>query len=196
MSLVKGGQQNLTNVQLLLLILMQRVLGNSLERLFDVDGFLCGRLEVRNVPFGLAPGHRAFLGDLPLVLLHIDLVAQYDEGEVLGVTGACLDEELVPPTVQGLERLGAVDVINKDAAVRAAIERDTEGLESFLAGSIPQLLVIGNKLDAFILRRWRSRRRRDLHLHSNQPVIDHDFLRQTGGGLRLVNLTRDPEEGK
>jgi len=127
------------NVQLLLLILMQGVLGNSLERLLDVDGLLRGRLKVRNVALGLAPGHRAFLGDLPLILLHIDLVAQHDEGEVLGVPGAGLDEELVPPTVQGLKRLCAVDVVNEDAAVRAAIERDTEGLESFLTGGIPQL---------------------------------------------------------
>jgi len=132
---------------------MQRVLGDSLERLLDVDGLLGGRLEVRNVALGLAPGHRAFLGDLPLILLHIDLVPQHDEGEVLGIPGASLDEELVPPAVQGLERLGTVDVVNEDTAIRATIERDTEGLESLLTGSIPQLSITGNILDPNIP--WR-----------------------------------------
>ena len=116
-----------------------------------VDGLLCGRLKVGNVTLGLAPGHCAFLGDLSLILLHIDLVAQHDEGEVLGISGASLDEELVPPTVQGLERLGAVDVVNEDAAVCAAVECDTERLESFLAGGIPQLSITGNTLDPYIL---------------------------------------------
>ena len=118
---------------------MQGVLSNSLERLLDIDGLLCGSLEVGDVTLGLTPGHCAFLGYLPLILLHIDLVAQHDKWEVLRIPGAGLDKELVPPTVQGLERLGAVDVVNEDTAVRTAVERDTEGLESFLSGSVPQL---------------------------------------------------------
>ena len=130
---------------------MQSVLGNGLECLLDVDGLLCGSLKIGNVTLGLAPGHCAFLSDLPLILLHIDLVAQHDEGEVLGVPGAGLDEKLVPPTVQGLERLGAVDVVNEDAAVCTAVERDTEGLESLLTGSIPQLPITGNILDPYVL---------------------------------------------
>ena len=121
--------------------------------MLNVDGLLCGRLEVGNVAFGLAPGHCAFLGDLPLVLLHIDLVSQHDEREVLGVPGTGLNEELIPPTVQGLKRLGTVDVINKDTAVCTTIERDTEGLEPLLAGSIPQLSITGNILDPYILGR-------------------------------------------
>ena len=133
---------------------MQGVLGDSLERLLDVDGLLCRCLKVRDVALGLTPGHCAFLGDLPLILLHIDLVAQHDEGEVLGVPGASLDEELVPPTVQSLERLGAVDVVNEDAAVCATVEGDTERLESLLSSSIPQLSTIGNILDPYILGRF------------------------------------------
>jgi len=159
---------------------MQSVLGNSLERLLDVDCLLCRRLKVRNVALGLAPGHRAFLGDLSLVLLHIDLVTQHDEGEVLRVPGASLDEEFVPPTVQGLERLGAVDVVNEDTAVGAAIKRDTEGLESLLTGSIPQLSITGNILDPSIPERPCGWRRQDPYLHGNQPVIHHDFLCQAG----------------
>lgn len=137
---------------------MQGVLGDGLERLLHIDGFLGGSLEVRDVPLRLTPGHRAFLGDLPLILLHIDLVSQYDEGEVLGVTRAGLNEELVPPTVQSLERLGAVDVVHEDTAVRSTVERDAQGLESFLTRSIPQLSITGIILDQYTLRRPRSRR--------------------------------------
>jgi hypothetical protein len=116
---------------------MQSVLGNGLERLLDIDGLLRGSLKVGDVTLGLAPGHCTFLGNLPLILLHINLVTQHDEGEILRIPGAGLDEELVPPTVQCLERLGTVDVIYEDTAVRTAVERDTKGLESFLAGSVP-----------------------------------------------------------
>ena len=105
--------------------------------MLDIDGLLCRRLKVRDVALGLAPGHRAFLSYLPLVLLHIDLVPQHDEGEVLRIPWAGLDEELVPPTVQGLERLGAVDVVNEDTTIRTAVESDAEGLESFLTSSVP-----------------------------------------------------------
>lgn len=159
---VKGGAQFsrtsiekafTSHVQLLFLILMQCVLSDCLESLLDIDGLLCGRLKVGDIPFGLAPSHRAFLGYLPLVLFHIDLVAQHDEREVLRVPRASLNEELISPTVQGLERLGAVDVINEDAAVRTAVERDTEGLESLLTSSVPQLLITGNILLLYIW--WR-----------------------------------------
>ena len=54
-------RQNCVILQLLLSLLLQRVLGNRLERLLDVDGLLCRGLEVRDVAFRLAPGHCAFL---------------------------------------------------------------------------------------------------------------------------------------
>lgn len=50
-----------------------------------------------------------------------------------------LYEELVPPVVQALEALLLVDVIDKDAAIRASVERDTQALEPFLAGCVPDL---------------------------------------------------------
>ena len=53
--------------------------------------------------------------------------------------GPHLNEELVPPAVERLEALGAVDVVDKDAAVGAAVEGDAEGLEAFLAGRVPEL---------------------------------------------------------
>ena len=44
----------------------------------------------------------------------------------------CLDEELVAPAVERLEGGGDGDVVDEDAAVGAAVESDTEGLESLL----------------------------------------------------------------
>jgi hypothetical protein len=52
---------------------------------------------------------------------------------------AHLDQELVPPPVERLEALGAVDVVDQDAAVRAAIECHAERLEAFLSGGVPEL---------------------------------------------------------
>ena len=133
--------------QLVILLLLQRVLGNGLECLLNVDSLLRRRLEVRNVALGLAPSHGTLLGDLQrsatvvetlsdrhrarktylsLVLLHINLVAEDDEGEVLRVMWTSLNEELVPPAVESLERLGAVDVVDEYTAVRAAIERNAQ----------------------------------------------------------------------
>ena len=48
-------------LQWLLKLLLQRVLGDRLERLLDVDGLLCGSLEIRDVTFRLTPSHRTFL---------------------------------------------------------------------------------------------------------------------------------------
>jgi hypothetical protein len=109
---------------LLLSLLLQCILGDRLERLLDVDGLLCRSLEIRDVAFRLAPGHCAFLcylnservsgcgynsavrvAYLSLALFHVDLVPENNKGEVLGVMWARLDQKLVSPTVQGLERL-------------------------------------------------------------------------------------------
>ena len=43
-----------------------------------------------------------------------------------------LDEKLVPPTVQRFEGVGRRHVVGEDAAVGAAVESDTKGLESLL----------------------------------------------------------------
>ena len=76
---------------------------------------------------------------LTFALLHINLVAEDDEGEVLRVMWASLDEELVPPAVESLERLGAVDVVDEYTAVRATVEGNTQRLEPLLACRIPEL---------------------------------------------------------
>lgn len=39
---------------------------------------------------------------------------------------ASLDEELIPPAVEGLEGLGTVHIVDKNATVGTTVERDTE----------------------------------------------------------------------
>lgn len=51
-------------LQLLLSLLLQGVLRNSLEGLFHVDSFFSGSLKVWNIAFRLAPSHSTFLCDL------------------------------------------------------------------------------------------------------------------------------------
>lgn len=63
---------------------------------------------------------------LSLVLFDVNLVAQYNEGEVLGVMRAGLDEELVPPAIESFERLCAVHIIDEYAAVGTPVESHTE----------------------------------------------------------------------
>ena len=52
---------------------------------------------------------------------------------------ARLDEEFVPPAIERLERLGAVDIIDEYATVCSTVECNTEGLEPFLPSGIPEL---------------------------------------------------------
>lgn len=63
---------------------------------------------------------------LPLALLHINLISEHHEGEVLRIVWAGLDEELIPPAVQRLEGLCAVYVIYEYTAVRTTVKRHTE----------------------------------------------------------------------
>ena len=63
---------------------------------------------------------------LPFILLYINLVPQYNEREVLRVVWACLDEELVPPAVEGFERLSTVDVVHKYTAIRSTVKRHSQ----------------------------------------------------------------------
>lgn len=57
-----------------------------------------------------------------LSVLQVDLVAQHHKGEILRVSRAGLDQELVPPTVQSLEGVGCCHVKHQDAAVCSAVE--------------------------------------------------------------------------
>lgn len=86
-----------------------------------------------------------------LALFHINLVADYDKWEAFGVHWAGLHQELVAPTVQGVEALGVVDIVYEHAAISATVECHAERLESFLPGRVPEL-------------------------HRDQPVVDQDFF--------------------
>jgi len=80
----------LADLQLDLSLLLQSVLGNRLESLLDIDGFLGGGLKVRDVPLGLTPGHGSFLGHHAFRIFHVDLVSQDNKGEVFRVVWAGL----------------------------------------------------------------------------------------------------------
>lgn len=81
-----------------------------------------------------------------------------------------MDQELVSPRVEGVKGLGVVDIIDEDAAICASVERDAEGLETFLAGRVPQL-------------------------HSHEAIVDEDFFGEKvgadGGFVGLGELLVD-----
>ena len=68
--------------------LSKSILSNGLESLFNVDGLLSAGLKVGDLILGLTPG----LGPLSRhgSVVQIDLVAQDNKGEVVRVSGACL----------------------------------------------------------------------------------------------------------
>lgn len=86
-----------------------------------------------------------------------------------------MDKKLVPPAVQSLERLGAVYVVHEDAAVRAAIERDTERLEALLARGVPKLC----KANVRIFSSSTAAGCQTAHLHRYKLVVDHNLFSET-----------------
>jgi hypothetical protein len=73
-----------------------------------------------------------------------------------------LNEELVPPTVEGLEALAGVDIVDEYTAVGTAVERNTERLEALLAGRVPQL-------------------------HRHDAVVDNELAGEEVGACRMVS---------
>ena len=69
----------------------------------------------------------------------VDFVAEDDKWEVFWVSRAGLDEELVPPTVECLERVGVCYIKHKYTAVGATIECHPQTLEPLLTCCIPDL---------------------------------------------------------
>lgn len=67
--------------------------------------------------------HRSHPARTHLSVLQVDLIAQNHKGEVLGISRAGLDQELIPPAVQSLEGVRRRDVEHQDAAVGPAVER-------------------------------------------------------------------------
>lgn len=71
--------------------------------------------------------------NLPLRLIHIDLIPQHHKQELLRIDRRRLDKELVSQALERLEPLGGVDIEDEDAAVGA------EGLEAVLVCCVPEL---------------------------------------------------------
>lgn len=64
--------------------------------------------------------------NLALGLVHIDLVSEHHEREVVWIVWACLDKEFVSPALKCLERFGRVDVEDEYTAIGTAIECHTK----------------------------------------------------------------------
>lgn len=95
--------------------------------------------------------------------------------EALRIHRAGLNQEFVPPAIQGIETLRVVHVVYEHAAVGTAVEGNTERLEALLTGSVPELSYVS---------KIQARRFTCTHLHGNQPVVDQHFLGQEIGTNR------------
>ena len=122
------------------------------------------------------------------LVLEINLVTEDDEGEVVGVAGTSLDEELISPAVQVLEGLGNIHIKDQDAAVGTTVERNTERLEALLAGGIPELPQL-SEIQGPV---WRH----DVTcLHRDQSVIYHYLLGQAAhDSAKSRHLRRDSDK--
>jgi hypothetical protein len=87
----------------------------------------------------LAVGQGSFIANHSPLIAQIYLIAEDDKREGFRVARRRLDQELVAPGVEGVEGFRRVDVVDKDATVRSAIEGYAEGLETFLSGCVPKL---------------------------------------------------------
>mmetsp|Transcript_62 Transcript_62/g.103 ORF Transcript_62/g.103 Transcript_62/m.103 type:complete len:207 (-) Transcript_62:83-703(-) len=126
--------------QLLLLLVPQRRARNGGERRLHVDVVLGARLKVGDAALGGRPRLGLLLGHHARVTpVHVNLVAQHHEREVVWVLRPSLYQELVAPVVQVVESLGIVHVIHQDAAVSSTVECYAKGLEAFLASRVPDL---------------------------------------------------------
>lgn len=82
-----------------------------------------------------------------LPILQVDFVAKHDEGKVLRVARAGLDQKLIPPAVQRLEGVGCRDIEDEHTAVSSAIECHAQRLKTLLTRCVPNLFenYINNK---------------------------------------------------
>lgn len=112
---------------------------NNLKRLLNIDALLRACLKIWHCAPALTIRMCSLLADHPPLLTHIDLVAQHDEWKALRISWGGLDQKLVAPRVERVERFRGVDVIYQYAAVGTTIEGDAEGLEAFLSRCVPEL---------------------------------------------------------
>ena len=69
----------------------------------------------------------------------VDLVAKDDKWKVLRVPWTCLNEELVSPALERIERLEDGNVVDENAAVHAEVERYSEVLKPLSTSGVPNL---------------------------------------------------------
>lgn len=91
---------------------------------------------------------------LSFAFLDVDLVPKDDKREVFRVVWRCLYEKLVPPAVQCLERLGAVDVVHQHTAVCPPVVSYSKGLETLLTSRVPELPESMSIVDSFPPPTW------------------------------------------
>jgi hypothetical protein len=111
------------------------------ECLLDVLAVLGGCLKETNVVvlskfLTLIGGYLSGIG-------HIALIADEDAGDVVG--GVLLD--LVHPVLDGTEALAVGDVVSHDDTVSTLIIAGSDGLETLLASSVPDLELNGLSVD-------------------------------------------------
>mmetsp|Transcript_21 Transcript_21/g.73 ORF Transcript_21/g.73 Transcript_21/m.73 type:complete len:247 (+) Transcript_21:426-1166(+) len=124
-------------VDVLLVLLLECILGNDLEGLLHIDIVLCTRLKEGQVALRLAPGEGALLRYDARV--HIHLVPQHDEGEVVWVPRPRLDEELITPAVEVVESFSHIHIKAEHTRVRTAVEGHAQALKPFLTRGVPDL---------------------------------------------------------
>ena len=105
--------------------------------LLDIDRLLGRGLEVGDVALRLAPRERSLLCNDAAV--DINLIAQDDEREIVGVARAGLDEELVTPRVEVVKRLWLHDVEDQHTRVSTTIKCHAERLKALLPCRVPDL---------------------------------------------------------
>mmetsp|Transcript_45379 Transcript_45379/g.52199 ORF Transcript_45379/g.52199 Transcript_45379/m.52199 type:complete len:234 (-) Transcript_45379:88-789(-) len=146
------------------LFFAQSVLGDLLESINDVCIVLGTGFKVRQISLLFGPS-LSLSGSHLSFGFFIALVTQNNEREVFGILGLSLSQELFSPAFQILKGLAVGDVVNQDTAIGATVESNTQTLESFLAGSIPDL-------------------------KSNHFVVNHDiFSQKIGSNSSFILLT-------
>lgn len=119
-------------------IALQGLLGH-LQECFLHRGTLHGTGFVKeHVVVFTRPLFAACTGHLPLRLL-VQLVADADEGERLGVLRAGILIEAISPAAQSIEAGRVSDVVDECAAIRASVKRVAQRLELLLSRSVPDL---------------------------------------------------------
>ena len=111
---------------------------HTFKCLLNVDSLFGAGLKVWDAAFRLAKCHGSLRGYHSLVLFYVDLVTKDNlclsgnnswdcsrltyKREILGISGAGLNQELISPAVQGIEALRVVDIVHENAAISPSVE--------------------------------------------------------------------------